>query len=103
MSVFPVVAILGPRQCGKTVLSKMIKSDHYFDLENYRDLAKFENPQLTLETLTGTIVIDEIQRKPDLFPLLRYLVDFNKTELRISCRKDRIPLFNRIYPVGHRQ
>ena len=80
MSVFPVVAILGPRQCGKTVISKMIRHDHYFDLENYRDLAQFENPQLTLESLTGTIVIDEIQRRPDLFPLLRYLVDSNKKQ-----------------------
>lgn len=80
MSIFPVVAILGPRQCGKTVMSKMIRSDHYFDLENYRDLAKFENPQLTLESLTGIIVIDEIQRRPDLFPVLRYLVDSNSKQ-----------------------
>ncbi len=75
---FPVVAILGPRQCGKTTLARQIPFDHFFDLENPRDLARFDNPQLTLENLRGRIVIDEIQRKPDLFPLLRYLVDSSK-------------------------
>ena len=73
--VFPVVAILGARQCGKTTLAKCLKSDHYFDLENPADLQALNHPQLALEGLQGTIVIDEIQRKPDLFPLLRYLVD----------------------------
>lgn len=75
---FPVVAILGPRQCGKTTLARQIPFQHYFDLENPRDLARLENPQLTLESLSGLVVIDEIQRKPELFPLLRYLVDQKK-------------------------
>ena len=75
LELFPISAILGPRQCGKTKLSSMIKCDHTFDLENPRDLARFENPQLVLENCSGIIMIDEIQRKPDLFPLLRYLVD----------------------------
>jgi predicted AAA+ superfamily ATPase len=74
---FPATAILGARQCGKTTLARKIKTQHYFDLENPRDLAKFENPQLTLEKLTGLIVIDEIQRMPNLFPLLRFLIDEN--------------------------
>ncbi len=72
---FPIVALLGPRQCGKTTLAQQIKADHYFDLENPRDLVRFDQPQLTLENLKGTIVIDEVQRKPELFSLLRYLVD----------------------------
>lgn len=72
---YPVTAILGARQCGKTTLAKQFAFDHYFDLENPRDLARLDNPQLALEDLEGLIVIDEIQRKPDLFPLLRYLVD----------------------------
>ncbi len=71
----PVTAILGPRQCGKTTLSRQIQADHRFDLENPRDLARLENAQLTLERLQGLVVIDEIQCRPDLFPLLRYLVD----------------------------
>jgi len=72
---FPIVAILGPRQCGKTTLAKAMPYDHYYDLENPRDIARLEQPQLALEGLKGTIVIDEIQRIPELFPLLRYLVD----------------------------
>jgi len=75
LSYSPVVAILGPRQCGKTTLAKVIDADHYFDLENPRDLARLDNPQTTLEKLKGLVVIDEVQLKPDLFPLLRYLVD----------------------------
>lgn len=74
---FPVTAVLGPRQCGKTFLAKQIKPDHYFDLENPRDLNAFANPQLLLENLKGLIVIDEIQRRPEFFPVLRYLVDYN--------------------------
>ncbi len=72
---FAVTAILGPRQCGKTFLAKQIKAEHYYDLENPRHLAAFDNPQLLLEKLKGLIVIDEIQRRPELFPVLRYLVD----------------------------
>lgn len=75
LATFPVTAILGPRQCGKTTLARAFKADHSFDLENPRDVARLEQPQLALEDLTGLIVIDEIQRLPDLFPLMRYLID----------------------------
>ena len=75
LNIFPVTAILGPRQVGKTTLAKLFEPDYIFDLENPRDLAQLEDPQLTLEGLEGLIMIDEIQRKADLFPLLRYLVD----------------------------
>lgn len=75
MRVFPVTALLGPRQAGKTTLAKTFQPDHYFDLENPRDLTMLEQPQLALENLEGLIMIDEIQRKPELFSLLRYLVD----------------------------
>ena len=53
----------------------MLPLDHRFDLENPRDAARLETPQLALEELEGLIAIDEIQRAPELFPLLRYLVD----------------------------
>jgi len=76
--MFPVLAILGPRQCGKTTLARTMNADHYFDLENPQDIARLEQPQLALEDLTGLIVIDEIQRAPELFPLLRYLIDQDK-------------------------
>ncbi|HBM15716.1 MAG TPA: hypothetical protein DD381_05140 [Lentisphaeria bacterium] len=78
IKLFPVTAILGTRQCGKTTLSKELNCDYYFDLENPKDLAKLENPMLIFEHLEGVAVIDEIQRKPELFPLLRYLVDNNQ-------------------------
>src|SRR5690242_10473449 len=74
-------AILGPRQVGKTTLAKMFlehhaKSFHFFDLENPLDLARLENPMLVLSKLTGKlIIIDEIQRAPELFPILRVLID----------------------------
>lgn len=77
---FPVTVILGPRQCGKTTIAKEFQFDHYFDLENPRDTARLENPQITLENLKGLIVIDDIQRMPDLFPLIRYLVDTIPTQ-----------------------
>lgn len=75
LEIFPVTAILGSRQCGKTTIARSIRHDHYFDLENPVDMARLDTPQLALEDLEGLIVIDEIQRAPDLFPLIRYLVD----------------------------
>lgn len=75
----PIVALLGPRQCGKTTLARQYantyKQVHFFDLEDPRDLASLENPYLILEPLRGLIVIDEIQRAPNLFPSLRVLAD----------------------------
>ncbi|MCY4429759.1 MAG: ATP-binding protein [Rhodospirillales bacterium] len=71
----PVTALLGPRQCGKTTLAQALKPEHFFDLEDPRSLARLDEPQTALEGLTGTVVIDEVQRKPDLFPLLRVLAD----------------------------
>jgi uncharacterized protein len=83
--IHPIVAILGPRQCGKTTLAKIfadsiakILSIVHFDLENPRDLIKLDNPLLALENQEGLIVIDEIQLRPDLFPVLRVLADKNK-------------------------
>ncbi len=75
LGVFPITAILGPRQVGKTTLAKSFSPDHQFDLENPRDRVALQNPQLTLEGLRGLIMIDEVQLMPELFPLLRYLVD----------------------------
>ena len=73
-----VTALLGPRQCGKTTLAReFVSSDsvNYFDLEDPESLARLEQPKLALENLEGLIVIDKIQRKPELFPLLRVLAD----------------------------
>jgi uncharacterized protein len=77
LAQFRVTALLGPRQCGKTTLAKALATgqDAYFDLEDPSDLARLEAPRLTLGKLTGLVVIDEIPRRPDLFPLLRVLAD----------------------------
>lgn len=72
---FPVTALLGSRQCGKSTLARSMSPDHIFDLENPRDLARLDHAQTVLENLSGLVMIDEIQLRPDLFPLLRYLVD----------------------------
>lgn len=74
----PIVALLGPRQTGKTTLARQIvppDSENYFDLEDPMGLARLNQPKSALEVLTKTIVIDEIQRKIDLFPILRVLCD----------------------------
>ena len=74
----PIVALLGPRQCGKTTLARMIceqRSSTYFDLESPTDLRRLENPDMMLSSLSGLVVIDEIQTLPELFPVLRVLVD----------------------------
>jgi len=74
----PVVVLTGPRQCGKTTLARQMldpQAPTYFDLEDPRARALFEEPMTALESLTGLVVIDEVQRAPDLFPLLRVLAD----------------------------
>src|SRR3990167_3958358 len=80
--VHPIVALLGPRQCGKTTIAKQyaeqdekVPAKNYFDLEDPSHLTRLENPLLALEELTGLIVIDEIQRIPNLFSVLRVLID----------------------------
>ncbi len=81
--VHPVVAILGPRQCGKTTLAQLFQKQkkrvkfHHFDLENPTDLNRLDNPMLMLKDLEGIIVINEIQLRPDLFSVLHVLVDQN--------------------------
>ena len=76
----PVVAILGARQIGKTTLAEALRGQwrqpsHTFDLERPGDLARLADPELALEPLRGLVVLDEIQRMPNLFPLLRALAD----------------------------
>jgi predicted AAA+ superfamily ATPase len=72
------VVLIGPRQCGKTTLCReFVSADsvNYFDLEDPVSLARLEQPMTALANLEGLIVIDEIQRMPDLFPVLRVLID----------------------------
>ena len=79
--IHKVCALLGPRQCGKTTLSSQfaiinhIPRINIFDLEDPLDLQRLEEPILALADLRGFVIIDEIQYKPNLFPILRVLVD----------------------------
>ncbi len=81
LNLFPAVAILGPRQVGKTTLAGQVSKSYEgpsqrFDLENPRDLNRLlQDPMTALEDLRGLVVIDEVQRRPDLFPVLRVLCE----------------------------
>ncbi len=83
-SYFPAVAVVGPRQVGKTSILQAISSKFreetvYLDLENPDDRIKLENPSLFLDRLADkTVILDEVQRLPDLFPVLRGIIDRNR-------------------------
>ena len=83
----PVVALLGARQVGKTTLAhsflaEQTRSTTLFDLERAADVARLEDPELGLRDLRGIVVLDEIQRRPELFPALRVLADRPRTPAR---------------------
>jgi len=84
--IHPAVAIEGPRQCGKTTLARIIAQDEpavtFFDLESPADQQRLETPEQTLGKLRGFVVIDEVQRQPDLYPVLRVLADRPGTPAR---------------------
>lgn len=76
----PVTALLGPRQCGKTTLARTFVGQtpeqvHYFDLEAPADRQRLQNPELLLTSISGLIILDEIQAVPEIFNILRVLVD----------------------------
>lgn len=81
---FPVLGIVGPRQVGKTTLAKYLiekleKDSIYLDLENPRDAARLEDPVLFFErNIDRCVVLDEIQRMPELFPILRSMIDLKR-------------------------
>ena len=82
-----VVGIIGARQVGKTTLARTLvrswpQQVHFFDLENPDDLARLSEPMLALKQIQGLVVIDEIQRYPDLFPILRVLADRHRSPSR---------------------
>lgn len=87
LSRFPVVALLGPRQVGKTTLARQLATTwadpvHHFDLEDPDDQARLGDPAFVLRPLKGLVILDEIQIRPDLFPLLRVLADRPDTPAR---------------------
>lgn len=81
--VHRAVTLIGPRQCGKTTLAREYARGlparmpvTFFDLERAVDLQRLADPELALKELSGLVVIDEVQRRPELFPSLRYLIDY---------------------------
>jgi len=93
-----VVAILGPRQCGKTTLARaFVRADslNYFDLESPTSLARLSEPETALRPLKGLVVIDEIQRLPGLFPLLRVLADRQPRPARFLILGSASPALSR--------
>jgi uncharacterized protein len=81
----PVTVLYGPRQSGKTTLARQlvdVSSPNYFDLEDPTSLSRLEEPMTALQSLQGVVVIDEVQRRPDLFPILRVLTDRSENPAR---------------------
>ena len=83
--IHPITALLGPRQCGKTTLARLIADKEgatIFDMENPVDVQRLSAPMQTLKDLSGLVIIDEVQRKPDLFELIRVIVDQPSVKIR---------------------
>ena len=98
----PIVVLTGPRQCGKTTLArKLVDEDsvNYFDLEDPVSLARLEEPMTALQTLKGLVVIDEVQRRPDLFPVLRVLADQRERSARFLILGSASPGIVRIWAL----
>lgn len=97
LKVHAICALLGPRQAGKSTLARQFGDQyktevHYFDLEIPEDAAALQQPLYALENLEGLVVIDEVQRLPELFPILRVLADRAKAHYLIlgSASRDLI-------------
>ena len=85
MNRSPITALLGPRQCGKTTLARRFAEGRpttFLDLESVTDQRRLQNPDLALGSLTGLVVLDEVQLVPTLFPVLRRLVDRQDSQVR---------------------
>ncbi len=100
LAEFPVAALIGARQVGKTTLARRIAADwtgerHHFDLEDPRTEARLAAPMLALEPLRGLVVLDEIQRHPELFPVLRVLADRPGTPARFLLLGSAAPEITR--------
>lgn len=81
----PICALLGPRQCGKTTVARGLAKGggaEYFDLESPRDQMRLSNPEMALGACRGLVILDEVQTRPDLFPVLRVLADRADTPAR---------------------
>lgn len=94
----PVVMLLGPRQCGKTTLARQLAAErraHYFDLESPSAAGALRDPHAALSPLRGLVIIDEAQRQPELFPVLRVLADRPRTPARFLLLGSASPELSR--------
>lgn len=94
----PIVALLGPRQCGKTTLARLLiehRPAAFFDLESLPDQRRLQNPELVLGGLAGLVVLDEIQAMPELFNVLRVLVDRPENRARFLLLGSASPVLVR--------
>ncbi|HNS37680.1 MAG TPA: ATP-binding protein [Anaerolineaceae bacterium] len=91
----PITALLGPRQCGKTTLARVVAQGQpatFFDLESVPDQRRLQNPNLVLADLTGLVVLDEIQSMPEIFNVLRVRVDRPDNQARYLILGSASPL-----------
>ncbi|MFZ1692110.1 MAG: ATP-binding protein [Flavobacteriales bacterium] len=94
----PVVMLLGPRQCGKTTLARALAAQRtatYFDLESPSAAGAMSDPHTALADLRGLVIIDEAQRQPELFPVLRVLADRPRTPARFLLLGSASPELSR--------
>lgn len=94
----PVVLLVGPRQCGKSTLARALAPDgavHFFDLEDPAAAAALAQPMTTLRSLRGLVVLDEAQRQPELFPVLRVLADRPESPARFLVLGSATPELSR--------
>lgn len=98
LAQFPAVALLGPRQVGKTTLARSLAGDGavFLDLERPADLARLRDAETYLESVSGRfVIVDEVQRMPELFPVLRVLIDRNKRPGRFLLLGSASPALRR--------
>ncbi len=106
INTYPAVGIIGARQVGKTTLARMLaqktkKQVTLFDLENPEDLTRLSDPMLALKDLKGMVVIDEVQRYPELFQILRVLIDRQNVDTRFLILGSASPELLRQSSVRH--
>ena len=98
--VHPAVAIVGPRQCGKSTLARMLAANEpevaFFDLEKAVDRRRLQYPEQALSPFAGLVVIDEVQRQPSLFETLRVFLDRPRPDTRFLLLGSYLALDERI-------
>ena len=108
LDFFPVVAVLGPRQSGKSTLAKHIiqkeEGSVYLDLEDYNDLDRLHDPLFYFTRHAGSLVcLDEIQLRPNIFPAIKSFVDKDNKNIRFMVLPGNFSVLSRYYRLFKRQ